>query len=40
MYGSEILDEKEFNSLNTDNKELIKLLISILNTSKNKLDNA
>ena len=40
MFGSEILDEKEFNSLNTDNKGLIKLLISILKTSRNKLNNS
>ncbi len=36
LYGSEILEEKEFKSLNSDNKELLKLLISIIKTSKNK----
>lgn len=37
LYECEILDEKEFNSLNNDNKELIKLLVSILKTTRNKL---
>ena len=38
LYGSEILDEKEFESLNSDNKELLKILISIIKTSKDKLN--
>ncbi len=38
LYGSEILDINEFESLDSDNKELIKLLISIIKTSKKKLD--
>jgi four helix bundle protein len=38
LYRSNILEEKEFESLNSDNKELIKLLISIIRTSKEKLN--
>ena len=38
LYRSKILGEKEFESLNADNKELIKLLISIIRTSKEKLN--
>lgn len=37
LYRSEILEEKEFESLSADNKELIKLLTSIIKTSKDKL---
>jgi four helix bundle protein len=36
LYDSEILDQKEFYSLNMDNKELIRL-ISIIKTSKEKI---
>ena len=36
LYHSEMLDEKEYNSIKTDLTELIKILTSIINTCKNK----
>ncbi len=37
LYKVKILEEKEFRSLSSDNEELIKLLISIIKTSRSKL---
>jgi four helix bundle protein len=37
LYGSDILEEREFESLSADIKELIRLLVSIIKTSKEKL---
>ena len=37
LYRAKILEQREFESLSSDNKELIKLLVSIIKTSKEKL---
>lgn len=37
LYRSDILEAREFESLSADTKELIKLLVSIIKTSKEKL---
>ncbi len=38
LFESEILNKNEYESLDSDNKELIKLLISIIKTSKTRLN--
>jgi four helix bundle protein len=37
LYRAKILEQREFESFSSDNKELIKLLVSIIKTSKEKL---